>query len=186
MKIFIVSPQCSGSHWVARSISKSLKIPYGYYHHEISSWPNSKEEMIIVSHQEFNNDLFEKMKNDDIKIIGLTRNPLDHLISYCHFHKYSINDIESIAATKDFLYQRKISNSIPDKVKVSYEGLVNKTELEKLKKILEIKNLILEKPSETKKELPEIVRLAKANYWNIFINNEKAKKICNIIGEDFQ
>lgn len=184
MKILIISPECCGSHWVSRSLSKLLKIPYCYYHEKINYWPKN-EEMIIVCHQEFSYDLFKKMNNYQVKIIGLTRNPLDHLISYCHFHHYSIKNIENIACSESFLYQRKISKSIPDEIKISYEGLLDKTELPKLEKILKIKNITLESASETKKILPEIVRFAKANYWSNFINNQTAERICNVLQEDF-
>lgn len=185
MKILIVSPQCCGSHWVSRSLSKSLKIPYCYYHEDLHAWPESKKEAIIVAHQKFDYQLFEKMKKDNVKVIGLTRNPLDHLISYCNFHGYPINDIEKIASSNDFLYQREISKSIPSEIKVSYEGLVNNTEIIKLEKILEIKKISLESKEETKKALPQIVRFAKVGYWNNFISNKKAQKICEIIQEEF-
>lgn len=179
MKIIIYSPMSSGSHWLARSLSKINKNPYTY--ESFQEWPNS--DLICVWHKKWDSDEINKF---NAKAIGLTRNPLDHLLSYMSLFNMPYENFIEAASSQEFRIQRKIAKTNPSEFTVSYDEMVNdKYSAEnKIKSILNINDFSLELESESRKYIPEYVRFARSGYWREIFSDNDVDVICNILGEE--
>jgi hypothetical protein len=136
-KFLIIGAPKSGSHMLARMISRPTKIKWGVVPEKIKLDLFINDSWIMAIHEEYNKDLDIFCKKNDICLLGLTREL---------GHKDSIERDPSINISSDEI--NKIKNSIPDKIKIFYDDLVfynQKKELEKIRKITKINNIEIEK-----------------------------------------
>jgi len=87
MKIAIFTAPRSGTHFLTRSISKSFSLPHdvpvsvGYVLPKGDSW-------VVGGHGSYNLKVKNELKNRNVKIIVIKRDPLDAFLAHCAFAQF--------------------------------------------------------------------------------------------------
>lgn len=191
MKNIVFSPVRSGNHFILRSLSKSLQIPYAVFLEpdHLEKQIVNHEKYIVSIHKEKDLNLMSNL-GDDVKYLTIYRNPIDHALSILRYYRIKIdpNSKEFIDWLKEDFYldQRNIIKSCSDLFTINYDSLCssNLFHINEIKNFFNIKDLILENILETKKEHGNgIAQIGLSGRWRDIISEETWIKIVDSIDE---
>ncbi len=195
-KIIFLSAARTGNHFILRSISKTLKIPYAVFiDYRFTGEKIKKEEKYVISmHYQKDHiedfDIFDK----NAKFFSIYRNPIDHAISLSRFYqiKFNPNDNSFIDFLNSdiFIFNRNIIKSCSDYFYFNYDILASSDSVEKQKHILDIekeigfKGFILEDINDTRKEHGFAgAPIGISGRWRNIITKETWNKVIETIDE---
>lgn len=87
MKISIFTAPRSGTHFLTRSISKSLNLPYDVPISLAAAFPKG-ESWVVGGHSPFSKKLKEELKRRDVKTLVIKRDPLDAFLAHAAFAQF--------------------------------------------------------------------------------------------------
>lgn len=177
---------------MGRSLAASTGSPF-FFPFDFSKLKNIRQDKngIFGIHDYFDKDKEYFLNKNNFKFIGIERNFLDHLLSYCMNQVMTVDEYISISKSENFKNQRSIMFSVPEKFRVSYDNLLKSEsdcffeEITKISNILDIDKIYLDSPKHTEKIMgPAHSKIAKSEKWKKFLSYSEAKKICEENNEE--
>lgn len=194
-RVAVFSQPRSGTHFITRSLAGSARVPYSVSvcygaRYDI---PVDVPGWVIASHDPYTEEVAERLAEAGAAIIGITRNPLDHLLSLLG-HRDDVTDGDLIAAAQDGWVQdiRRFMFAVPEERRVSYDLLADaaaaghEDERRRLASIAGLDDVALEGVDVTRAALGSVqVPYARPGRWKSVIPVETAKQITRHLGESY-
>ena len=128
-KVCVFTAPRSGTHFLVRSISHSLTLPF-FIPYEIGLQFPKEESWVVGSHSAYHEPLKNRLVNKGVKLISLKRDELDTLLSCLAFSKFDLLPNSKELLTSSFLAKFKrhlddVNNWALHSLVLDYEALID-------------------------------------------------------------
>lgn len=185
MRVAVFSQPRSGTRMLVRGIARSARVGFAF---AVPAVPRTELSWVIGTHDVYTEGIAAEFIEAGATIVGVERNPLDHLLSSLG-HTDDLDSIIQFGTSIGFQRMRSAMFKVPDHMRVSYDVLANpkstkyQTEIERVKSLTGLGGpLLLESVKETMASETEPY-FGRPGHWRDVLTTEQARFICDAISE---